>query len=240
MKSSRSKTALMGLASLATFGLLYAASSVPSGPASSPPALQAAQAANKYIGADKCKTCHSDAEGGDQYTHWKKMDHAKAWDTLATDKAKEIAAKLELGDPQKADACVKCHVTAFGVAEAEIVKGFDKTHGIQCESCHGPGDRHMKARMRAAMKGDKAADMSADEIVMRPPQSTCVGCHNSESPTFQPFCYYRAMEKIEHYRPGRDLSEVLVCGCEDCKCVDGCPPENCPITRKERDARKKK
>lgn len=228
---------LLGLATLATLGLLYAANSAPAGTTEAAPAP--VQASNKYIGAEKCKTCHNDAEGGDQYTHWKGMDHAKAWDTLASDKAKEIAAKLELGDPQKADQCVRCHVTAFGVEEKDIVRGFDRHAGVQCESCHGPGDRHMKARMRAAMTGDKAANMAADEIITRPEKSTCLACHNSESPTFERFCFYRSMEKIEHYRPDRDLSEILVCGCDDdCACVDGCSG-SCPITRKERDARKK-
>ena len=233
MKLQRaSMKALFGVATLASLGLLYAANNTKTPEAAAAPL----QADNKYIGADKCKTCHNDPETGDQYTHWSNMDHAKAWETLASDKSKEIAAKLEIGDPQKADQCVKCHMTAFGVEEKLITKSFKPTAGIQCESCHGPGDLHVKARMKAAMKGDKAADMSPTEIVARPEQSTCLACHNSESPTFERFCYYEAMEKIEHYRPGRDLSEILVCGCgDDCKCVNGCPDEGCGIPRKDRD-----
>jgi hypothetical protein len=237
MKSQRSSVkALIGLATLSALGLLYAANA--SAPTEAAEAAVLTQAANKYIGSDRCKSCHNDPETGDQYTHWKEMDHAKAWETLATDKAKEIASKLGLGDPQKADQCVKCHMTAFGVDEKELQRTFKKTEGIQCEACHGPGDLHMKARMKAAMTGDKAADMSPTEIITVPAQSTCLACHNSESPTFERFCYYEAMEKIAHYRPGRDLSEVLVCGCgENCGCVNGCPDEGCAVPRKVRDAR---
>lgn len=237
MNTQRATRTLFGVAALASLGLLYAANIATE--AAGSPSAPLAQQESKYIGADRCKTCHNDPETGDQYKHWTEMNHANAWKTLATDKAKEIATKLGLGDPQKADQCVKCHMTAFGVEEKQIQKSFKKDAGVQCESCHGPGDDHMKARMKAAMSGDKAANMTPAEIISRPPQSTCLGCHNSESPSFERFCYYEAMEKIAHYRPGRDLSEVLVCGCGDeCPCVDGCPDDGCGIPAKERDAKK--
>ena len=44
-----------------------------------------------YIGASKCKTCHKKPEVGEQFPLWEKSKHAQAYNTLATDKAKEIA-----------------------------------------------------------------------------------------------------------------------------------------------------
>ena len=48
----------------------------------------------------------------------------RAFEVLASDEAKKVAKERSIEDPQKADACVKCHVTAFGVPDAEII-GFD-------------------------------------------------------------------------------------------------------------------
>ena len=39
-------------------------------------------------------------------------------------------------------------------------------------------------------------------------QRTCLGCHNEESPQFQPFCFKRLFEKIGHLDPRRGRSEA--------------------------------
>src|SRR5262245_60647766 len=60
----------------------------------------------KYIGATKCKSCHSSDETGNQYAKWSGMNHAKAWETLGTDKAKELAKAKGIADPQQSEACL--------------------------------------------------------------------------------------------------------------------------------------
>src|SRR3972149_6605863 len=109
----------------------------------------------KYVGAESCKNCHRAKASGEQYNKWKEWKMAKAFDTLAGDKAKEIAKKQGVDDPQKSDKCLKCHVTAFDVADALLDKKFDKKQGIQCESCHGPGEQHVKNRMSAPEDEDE-------------------------------------------------------------------------------------
>jgi hypothetical protein len=186
-------------------------------------------AENKYIGADKCKSCHGAAESGDQYGHWKAMEHSKAFEALASDAAKKIATEKGIADAQKSDDCVKCHVTAFGVPEAQIKKGFDRTHGVQCESCHGPGDAHMKARFAAAAKGDAPADyvqVAPDEIVAVPKQDVCLACHNDKSPTFKEFCFHEFNAKIRHLNPKKPRTEIDIGACSCPKCANGCP-ESC-------------
>lgn len=189
-------------------------------------------AANKYIGAEKCKNCHQSEASGDQYGHWTKSDHAKAFETLASAKAGEIAKAKSIADPQKSDQCMKCHQTAFGVAAEEIKKGFDPQKGVQCESCHGPGEQHLKARFTAAAKGGGDASVRqvvpAGEIIYPVDVKTCLSCHNDQSPSFKPFCIHQRAAKLVHADPRHKREEgKLICGCdakEGCKhvCDDKC------------------
>lgn len=218
------------------------------GLAASPPSSEASQAKkpNRYIGAQKCKNCHAAAESGNQFDAWTKMKHAAAFAVLASDDAKKVGSERGVTDPQKDDKCVKCHVTAFGVPEDQIAKGFDKTLGVQCESCHGPGEMHMKARMAAAAaegteegfedksKAKKYAAVPKEEIIADPPQATCVACHNSESPNFKPFCFHKAKATVRHINPlkprtAEDTAKLLACGCDTtCACKTSAPDGKCP------------
>ena len=69
---------------------------------------------------------------------WEDSGHGKATIDLETDKAKEYAAKLKIGDPMKSDLCLSCHVTAHGVSEDRLLETFTGDQGIECEVCHGP------------------------------------------------------------------------------------------------------
>jgi hypothetical protein len=214
-------------ASLATLVLLGSTLAAVAGGRASDPA-RSAPAENKYIGADKCKSCHGAAESGDVHSKWKATAHAKAFETLASEEAKKLAAEKGIADPQKADECVSCHVTAFGVAEAQIKKGFDRAHGVQCEACHGPGENHMKARFAAAAKGDAPkghVEVPAGEIVARPTVETCVACHNEKSPSYKPFCFHEFNAKIRHLDPRKPRTEVDIGTCPCPKCANGCSEE---------------
>jgi len=188
-------------------------------------------AANRYIGAAKCKTCHASSESGDQFGKWKQEKHAKAFETLAGDAAKKIAKEKGIADPQKGDTCMKCHATAWSAPADQIARGFDKNIGVQCESCHGPGEKHMKARLAAAAaagedtKAAARAEVPKDEIVKFPEMATCTTCHNKESPSFKPFCFKKRLQDIAHLDP-RDAkaAEALKnakCDCDDCKKAGG-------------------
>jgi hypothetical protein len=193
---------------------------------------------NKYVGAQKCKNCHSSAEAGDQYGVWQKMDHAKAFEVLGSEEAKKIASEKGIADPQKDEQCVKCHVTAFGVPAEQIAKGFDPKLGVQCETCHGPGEQHMKARLAAAAAEPEGAPKTYvkipdGELVASPPVQKCLECHNSGSPTFKAFCYPAAVHKTRHANPLKPRTDeekkaLEFKGCGDgCKCTDGCPQRTC-------------
>ena len=209
-----------------------------------------AKPAAKFIGAEKCKSCHQSKAAGDPYGAWQHAEHAKAFATLASDKAKEIAKAKGIEDPQKSEKCLECHQTAFGVAAEGIKKGFDPKLGVQCESCHGAGELHVKARMAALAKegggeegfGDEKAGAAAyqklpeGEIAGHVDQKTCVACHNDRSPTFKPFCFHERSAKIAHLDPRkpRPPETTLVCGCEKCGCVHGCEEGKCGVPAKEK------
>jgi len=187
-----------------------------------PPVVNPGAEGGRYVGAAACKNCHNGAEKGDSYDHWLTTPHAKAYETLATPKAKEVAAKLKIDEPQKSEKCLKCHITAFGVDAKLIKKGFKIEAGVQCESCHGAGEDHIKFRFKEAQDGTTVSPVTPKEIHSQRDITNCNKCHNEESPTYKPFCIKERMEKIQHLDPRKKRSA------EDLKkLADICYPE-CP------------
>ncbi len=196
---------------------------------------------NKYIGAEKCKSCHDAEASGNQHGLWLERGHAQAFKTLLTDDAKRIAAERGIKDASKSDDCLKCHQTAFGVNAKELKKSFDPTAGVGCEVCHGPGDKHARARFRAANEGEEEEEGFGDEeeeivfveipvgeIGMDITRDLCKECHNTDSPTYKPFCFVKRAEEARHLNPmkprtAKELAAILVCGKgEECTCDSDC------------------
>jgi Cytochrome c554 and c-prime len=156
------------------------------------------KAAHQYVGADKCKMCHMSEAKGNQYGVWMKSTHAKAYETLAGEKALAIAKEKGLAKPpQETAECLGCHVTGSGKPAEMFAASFKKEQGVSCESCHGPGSDYMKMNI---MK-DQAAAVAAGLIM--PDEKTCTGCHNDKSPTFKGFVFKEAFAKIAHPNPAK-------------------------------------
>lgn len=161
---------------------------------------------HKFAGHTKCKSCHKKEDIGAQYLAWEGSKHAKAFETLASDQAKEWAAEKGIADPQTDEKCVKCHVTAYGLPVEEQAKTFAKTvnDGVQCESCHGAGYDYKKKKIMA--DHDTAVSKGLVEV----DETLCRTCHNDESPAWDParyttqggkavgFDYEQAKKKIAH------------------------------------------
>ena len=81
---------------------------------------QEAAADHEIVGAPKCKACHK-AKTGDQWKIWTESVHARAFETLASEESKQIAADKGLGDPQQEDACLKCHATKASLDAGMVV-----------------------------------------------------------------------------------------------------------------------
>jgi hypothetical protein len=120
-----------------------------------------------YTGAKRCSACHFK-----EYMVWKKSKHGKeAWEGLS--------AKYRR-DPE----CLKCHVTALGVAGGyaagtapEVVQNLV---GVSCEACHGPGSKHetickqYSTKKKLSPAEEKEARGSIYKFL---PQNVCIRCH---------------------------------------------------------------
>lgn len=153
-------------------------------------------AENKYVGVKKCAMCHKAANTGAVYTVWEKSKHAKAFETLKSKEADEIAKKKGLKkSAAESPECLKCHVTGGGKAEGTV-----KEEGVTCEACHGAASGYLMVHNKkdeASKEKAKAAGLvlSADNGKL------CEKCHNSESPTFKGFKFSEYWAKIEHHLP---------------------------------------
>ena len=147
------------------------------------PQLADAKGDHEFAGYMKCKTCHKKAEIGNQVGVWLKSRHAKAFETLGTEKAKAWGAEAGVDDPQSDDRCIKCHSTAHGVPDDMVSKKFDRTAGVQCETCHGAGKDYRKKKIM--IDRDQAI---ANGLII-PTEDLCTKCHNDESPAWDPQRY---------------------------------------------------
>lgn len=151
---------------------------------------------HKYIGVAKCGMCHKTEAKGNQLGQWQKSAHAKAFETLASEKALAIAKEKKLDKPpQESDACLKCHVTGHGKPATHFDVSFKKEDGVGCESCHGPGSDYKAMNV---MK-DRALSVAAGLVI--PDEKSCTVCHNAESPTFKSFDYKTMLAKVAHPYP---------------------------------------
>ena len=157
-----------------------------------------AVAGHELIGAPKCKMCHK-AKTGDQWAKWEGSKHAGAFATLGTDAAKAVATEKGLGDPQKEEACLKCHATQAFLGRDVVVdaKGkYEDAEGVGCEACHGPGSDYKSKKVMEDSEAAKAAG-----LVMDKSEEFCVKCHNEESPTFKGFVFADRWAEIAHPVP---------------------------------------
>jgi hypothetical protein len=150
-----------------------------------------------FVGSKECKSCHEES-----YKVWKKSGHAKAWQTL-----------LEKDPPRNFDPeCISCHVVGWSPQNYRpFTSGFlseEKTPhlvNVGCETCHGPGEKHVKAEMGADFdlqeKLRKAAVITLEESQQAVSRAIsdrqhCMNCHDLDnSPAFNFEEYWL---KIEH------------------------------------------
>jgi hypothetical protein len=153
----------------------------------------------QYIGAAKCKMCHSAKAKGEVYPIWAKTKHANAFATLATEEAKAVAKKAGVEDPQKSAKCLKCHVTGYDAAATAKAATYKMDEGITCETCHGPGSLYQSMKV---MKALDAGTQDHAAVAYTPgDKKSCVKCHNPESPTYKPFKVEEAWKIIAHPVP---------------------------------------
>jgi hypothetical protein len=129
-----------------------------------------------YIGSVLCGTCHPDA-----LAVWQQSGHAQAYESL-----------VKQGKQYHLD-CVACHLA--GWQQPGGVCRVDKTEGRQevtCESCHGPGSKHLTVPTKETIKRVDS-------------QEACVKCHDHEnSPHFDYQLYLQRIRAPGHGLPKPD------------------------------------
>jgi len=151
-----------------------------------------------FVGSEKCKSCHEES-----YKVWKKSGHAKAWQTLvAQDPPRNF-------DPE----CISCHVVGWSPQnyrpyQSGFLSEKETPHLVNtgCETCHGPGEAHVKAEQGADFdlqeKLQKAAVITLEESQQAVSKALsdkqhCMNCHDLDnSPAFKFDTYW---PKIEHH-----------------------------------------
>lgn len=153
----------------------------------------------KYVGVDKCAgMCHKGDAKGKQLEIWQDSKHSQAFKNLQTADADKIAKDKGFTTPAaETPQCIKCHVLGKDIDASELDDTFDKTQGVQCETCHGPGSEYKKLTI---MK-DKTQAEANGLIIHTDKDAFCKTCHNSDSPTFKDFNLDDAWAKIQHPDP---------------------------------------
>ena len=157
-----------------------------------------AQDGHSYIGADACSMCHKTEKQGSQYSIWQNSKHSKAFETLKSEKADQIAKEKGFTKPAiETPECLKCHASGYDLDASMLGKKFKVEDGVQCETCHGPGSDYKDMKV---MK-DKELSIKNGLIAHEKLDAFCTGCHNSESPTFVEINIEEAWQKIKHSKP---------------------------------------
>lgn len=153
----------------------------------------------KYVGVNSCAaTCHKSETKGSQLEIWEDSKHSKAFLTLQTPEADKIAKDKGFTTPAaETPLCIKCHVLGKDIDPEELSDTFDKTQGVQCETCHGPGSEYK----RISIMKDKEQSIANGLVIHVNQAEYCVTCHNSDSPTFKSFNYQESWDKIKHSNP---------------------------------------
>ncbi len=159
---------------------------------------------DKLVKEKTCQLCHGKDNTGNQVEAMKDGPHARAFETLGTAKAKEVAAKMGIDDPQTSGACLQCHATSYGFTQEPVTKEITAKEAISCQTCHGPGNDYKTKHRNNIELGYELG------MIKPTAENTCYRCHNETNPTYDPtryklpngetvdFDFAQAAEKIKH------------------------------------------
>ncbi len=140
-----------------------------------------------FVGSQRCQACHEEI-----YEHWRGTKHAQAMKTL------ETATPPRNFDPE----CVCCHVVGWEPQKSfpwsggyESIEKTPQLAGVGCESCHGPGESHIRAEAGTDATLQKQLRETLHLTPMEAEQRNCIGCHDGDnSPDFDFKLYHPVID----------------------------------------------
>jgi len=130
----------------------------------------------EFVGSAACESCHAK-----EAKLWAESGHARAFETL--DKRHEA---------KNAD-CQKCHTTGFGQPTG-FPTGGATLASVGCESCHGPGKRHVEDQGKTSgtiLALTNKCDTCAIQMI-------CGTCHDDANDKGFEFAIETKLAKIKH------------------------------------------
>ena len=128
-----------------------------------------------FAGSESCATCHPGADKA-----WRGSGHARAFSTLRQHGAD--------ADPN----CIACHTVGFG-SPGGYRREFagTKLTDVGCESCHGPGSRHVASRLAGDAEAGRLRPLGTGD---------CQRCHHGEFS--RPFEWKEFWPLVKHGKEG--------------------------------------
>jgi len=123
-------------------------------------------------GSEKCGTCHSLKNIGNQQKIWEDSKHSRAFNSLTSEKAKQFAQSKGLESPEKNPICLKCHTTKHYLDINETDAAYSLNEGVGCEACHGAGSRYSPANIM------KEESLFIQNGGLKGNTETCIKCHS--------------------------------------------------------------
>ncbi len=118
-----------------------------------------------HVGSQACATCH-----GEAHAWWSKDPHGEAMASLA--------GKTHEGAPAAEQvACVRCHASPTrhgGPAPTRLDQYALYEGGVGCESCHGPGGKHVESGGAPGTIEGLGEDCPVCVL-----EALCTGCHTA-------------------------------------------------------------
>lgn len=174
------------------------------------PATAALGAAAKFLGPNKCTSCHDH----EKQAAWAGKDtHAKALEQLEDKNAAKYGRAVGLADAYDLKgSCVGCHATVYS---------GDANAGVSCETCHGAGSLYVEPHQQ---KGSYEKSLPLGMIDTRGNLQVwakmCVDCHvmrdakliASGHKSGVDFDVGVASQKIVHWAPTYDFAKLSTLG----------------------------
>jgi hypothetical protein len=146
---------------------------------------QAKLMGNLSCSAASCHAAGDDGKPGSEYSTWVNSDsHYRAYDVLRNEASQRIAAILDVRKDGKLvpahenQNCLRCHAPDISEQRALPLS----SHGVGCESCHGPAEKwlttHYQDSFKALSRHEKAERFGlypTKDLAFR--VSQCASCH---------------------------------------------------------------